>query len=97
MLSPVGKVSFLSLAEPDTRFFQDGVYSITLEIPPEDSKEFLLELDALMKKSLESAKAESGNKRIKAASVPYELLEDQSLKLRFKMKAGVLGLTVLCF
>lgn len=93
MLSPVGKVSFSNLAEPDTRFFQDGVYSITLEIPPEDSTEFLRELDALMKKSLESAKAESGNKRIKAASVPYELLEDQSLKLRFKMKAGGVGLS----
>jgi hypothetical protein len=61
MLSPVGKVSFSSLAEPDTRFFQDGVYSITLEIPPEDSKDFLL--------------------------------EDQSLKLRFKMKAGGVGLS----
>jgi hypothetical protein len=92
MLSPVGKVSFAKLDEPDTRFSQDGVYSITLEIPPEDSKEFLIELDSLMKKSLEVAKSETGNKRIKAASIPYELLEDQTVKLRFKMRASGIGL-----
>jgi hypothetical protein len=91
MLSPVGRVSFAKLDEPDTRFFQDGVYSITLEIPPESSTEFLLELDLLMKKSLEEAKVASGNKRIKAALIPYELLGDQTVKLRFKMKAGGIG------
>lgn len=91
MLSPVGKVTFAVLDKPDTRFFNDGIYSISIEIPPEDSTEFIAELDSLMKNSLAQAKAANGNRKVKAAQAPYDILEDKSVRLRFKMKAGGIG------
>lgn len=87
--SPKGRAIYPHLHAPDTKFDSDGVYTIKLQVDPEDAQEMLTFLEGQMAESLAKAKRDNPKKAksIKAADVPYKTEEDGSIVFSFKMKA----------
>ena len=82
-VTDVGKAIYPHLNKPDTRFQKEGVYKVTLELTPDNSKSLIKNIDD----GLQLAKKDS--KSNKTASLPYKTDEETgNLQFNFKCKAS---------
>lgn len=87
--SPLGVAVYPKLVKPDTKFDANGVYSVDLDLDPNDKevKAFV----ATIKKAADVAYAETceakGGKKLKRADLSIKETEDGMLRFKFKLKA----------
>lgn len=87
--SPLGTAIYPRLTQPDTKFDKDGVYSVDLELNPNDkeTKEFI----ATIKKVADAAYAETceskGGKKLKRSDMPIKETDEGNVRVKFKLKA----------
>lgn len=88
--TPKGRANWPKLAEPDTKFNADGVYSIKLVLDADAAKPVIEAIDKVRSQAIEDAKSEVGKgKKIKVADAPYVVDEEAStVTFNFKMKAS---------
>jgi hypothetical protein len=87
-ISPVGKALWATLNKPDTKYKEEGLYSVKLEITGDDAQKLSAFLDTKLQESIAEAKKENVGKKIKEASAPYEWTNDNTIVVNFKMKAS---------
>ena len=79
VVSPRGKVTWVYVDRPNTRFSDEGEYQVAFTIPRKDAKKFMAQIDEWM----ELSKKESGAKKL--ADPPYK--EDgKDVLFKFKQK-----------
>jgi hypothetical protein len=92
-VSPRGVFIYPRLTTPDTKFDQDGIYSLKLGVSDEkEAKKLIDEIDAVIEGQVqETSLATGGRGRIKRADPPYVQSEDDpgTTIFNFKMKALV--------
>ncbi len=82
-VTDVGKAIYPHLNKPDTRFQKEGVYKVTLELTPDNSKSLIKNIDDGLKV------AQKDSKSNKTASLPYKTDEETgNLQFNFKCKAS---------
>jgi len=88
-VTPVGKLVYPYLIEPDTEFDANGVYHTDLELSIPDGEEIVNAIVEAQAKLSEDTQARDPKKRIpKAGPMPYSInQEDMTIKFRFKLKA----------
>lgn len=98
-VTSVGEAVFPHLVEPDYEYVTEGSYHTKLKLPA-DSQVFTAKgeslgslaewLEAMHAASVEKAKKDPKNegKKIKAADLPLEELEDGSIQINVKLKAS---------
>lgn len=93
--TPKGTAIFPNLNKPDTKFDENGVYSVTLRLAEEDAAEFIDAIEAGMDEAEEVARKDNPKaKKIKRADPPYGPAYDKDgeeitgfVDIRFKSKA----------
>lgn len=91
--TPKGRAVWPKLNEPDTRFDQDGVYSVELSLAANEAEDLIKRIDKLFDENLEYQRNERGAKVKPSQHRPYREEEDEegnptgSYLFRFKAKA----------
>jgi|HigsolmetaAR202D_1030399.scaffolds.fasta_scaffold04708_6 Protein of unknown function (DUF2815). len=100
-VSPKGVFSYPRLTEPDTKFKDEGEYSVFLILDKDspEAKKLMAQIDAAAAESLKEAKANAKNaaeaKKWETKYLPYTDVEDEEtgeptgqIKVKFTMKAS---------
>jgi hypothetical protein len=98
--SPKGEALYPYLLKPQTKFDENGTYSVKLRVPVEDAKEYTDKLDALLDSVYEETCAtyKKDAKKI-TKQLPYELEVDDdgnetgNVIIKFKKKAKIITKT----
>ena len=94
MTSPKGTAVWPWLNEPDTRYDDNGVYTVQLRLDAEEAAAFTAELKEKFKLGYEQQAKEQGKKKLKLAPMPWKDHEDDQgnatgkVDFKFKMKAA---------
>lgn len=88
--TPIGTTMYPWLTQPDTQFNPEGTYHTKLIVPGDKAQEHIKTInDVIAKEIAKQHSNEPDNiKAIKRAPLPYEKLEDGTVKFTFKMKAS---------
>lgn len=94
-VTPAGRAIFPRLNEPDTKFNEDGVYTVTLALEGEEAQAMIEVIEEAKKEAMAMAKKQiKGKKKPKEADLPYfEVLDENEeetgeIGFKFKMKAS---------
>ena len=100
-VSPKGRFSYPKLTEPDTKFKEEGEYSVNLilEKSSPEARKLMAQIDKAAAESLAEAKARAKNaaeaKKWETKYLPYSDIEDEEtgeptgeIKVKFTMKAS---------
>lgn len=93
MTSPRGVAVWPHLNEPNTRFDDDGVYSVKLAIPQEDAQGFIDELTEYYQEGYQEHCRDNKKNKLKPGPMPWADQEDENgnptglVEFKFKMKA----------
>lgn len=89
LVSPIGLAKYPRLNEPDTKFDDDGVYKITLELTEAEAAPLVEAIHEGQKEAVKLAKEQvKSGKKIKLADLPYaENEETGKIEVSFKRKA----------
>ena len=93
--TPAGVAVYPHLTKPDTRFVPEGQYQVKLRIPSEEAQDLIAQLDAAFAAAQETAKEKNQGKKIKEATKPYVIEEDDegnetgNIVVSFKCKAQI--------
>ena len=90
IITPKGKVIWSRLAEPDTKFDSDGLYTCKLHVSEEDFKNFEQEIEPVVKRAYEIECQQQGKTKLRMANVtPVRITEDGDYEIYAKQKAKV--------
>lgn len=93
--TPAGTAIYPHLTNPDTRFVPEGQYQVKLRIPSEEAQALIADLDKAFADAQEVAKEKNPGKKIKEATKPYVMEEDDegndtgNVVVSFKCKAQI--------
>lgn len=93
--TPAGVAVYPHLTKPDTRFVPEGQFQVKLRIPSEEAQDLIAELDKAFAAAQETAKEKNPGKKIKEATKPYTIEEDDegnetgNIVVSFKCKAQI--------
>ena len=93
--TPAGIAVWPKLTKPDTKFNAEGEYTVKLAIPSEEAQDLIAELDKAFAAAQETAKEKNPGKKIKEATKPYTIEEDDdgnetgNIVVSFKCKAQI--------
>jgi len=93
--TPAGVAVYPHLTKPDTRFVPEGQFQVKLRIPSEEAQDLIAELDKAFAAAQEIAKEKNPGKKIKEATKPYTIEEDDegnetgNIVVSFKCKAQI--------
>lgn len=95
MITPVGRAIYPKLNEPDTKFKEEGEYTVNLALSGDDAQSMIEVIEEAKKEALAMAKKKiKGKKKPKEADLPYfEVLDEDEnetgeIAFKFKMKAS---------
>lgn len=90
-ITPIGTAKWPRLAVPDTKFNPDGEYSVEIIFEGDTAVQVVEQLNQFLEVSREEAKKQLANKPAKLKTLqvmlPYEELEDGSIKIRIRKPA----------
>lgn len=84
--TPAGIARFPHLNRPDKKFDDIGVYKVNLELPADEAKPFLDQVEALMAEFVSEKKRELKKDKLKMHTAPWEE-NDGLVQLKLKVKA----------
>ena len=88
--TPKGKAVWPRVNEPDTKFHQDGVYSVKLHVSEEDFKAFEASLKPKLDAAYKSECDRLGKSKLKmASSSPLRITEEGDYEIYAKQKAQI--------
>ena len=91
--TPIGVAQWPRLNEPDTKFDKEGVYSVGLRVPKDDSIELINVIKACVEDHTQYLAKEDGVKNPKEAPLPFKDATDSEgsptgeIEFKFKLKA----------
>ena len=87
--SPLGTAIYPRLTQPDTKFDKDGVYSVDLELDPNnnETKEFIATIRKVADEAYKATCDSKGGKKLKRSEVPIKETDDGNIRIKFKLKA----------
>jgi hypothetical protein len=87
--SPLGTAIYPRLTQPDTKFDKDGVYSVDLELDPENKEtaEFIATLKKAADDSYAATCESKGGKKLKRSDLPVKETDEGKIRVKFKLKA----------
>lgn len=94
MTSPKGTAVWPWLNDPDTRFDENGVYSVTLRLDAEDAEAFMGKLKQIFRNGYDEETKKQKKKKLKLANMPWADHEDDQgnatgqVDFKFKVKAS---------
>jgi len=83
-----GEALYPHLSVPDTQFNSEGIYQVKLKLSRADAEKEMKTINNIISKEIaEEHKKHPGNTKLtKKAPLPYEIIEDGSVVLKFKTK-----------
>jgi hypothetical protein len=92
-ITPKGVAFYPRLNEPDTRFREDGEYSVKLLVKKDEAQNLCLRIDNWMRRSVEKAEKKGASSPITLANPPYQdfVVPDTEIKpglIQFSFKTG---------
>ena len=87
LTSPSGIAVYPKLEKPDTKFDVNGVYSVDLDLTPEDAAPLLAQMEKIADRAYEAECKAKGGKKLKRADMPWKDTEDGKVRVKFKLKA----------
>lgn len=85
--SPAGIAVYPKIEKPDTKFDENGVYSIDLDLNEDDAKALAEKLTKVADSSYAAECKDKGKKQLKRADMPWKQTEDGKTRFKFKLKA----------
>lgn len=85
--TPSGIAVYPKLEKPDTKFNADGVYSIDLDLDPQDATELTTKLTQIADAAYTAECKAKGKKSLKRSDMPWKETEDGKIRFKFKLKA----------
>tara|TARA_Y100001973_G_scaffold103542_1_gene171039 strand:+ start:511 stop:1113 length:603 start_codon:yes stop_codon:yes gene_type:complete len=92
--SPQGTAVWPWLNEPDTRFDENGVYTVTLRLSAEDAEPFIEDLKQIFRDGYDAEVKKQKKQKLKLANMPWSDHEDDQgnetglIDFKFKTKAS---------
>lgn len=85
--TPAGIAVYPKLETADTKFDQNGVYSVELDLTEPDAEKLINKLTDIAHKDYEAECKAKGKKSLKRADFPWKNTDDGKIRFKFKMKA----------
>jgi len=92
--SPQGTAVWPWLNEPDTRFDENGVYTVTLRLSAEDAEPFMADLKQIFRDGYDAEVKKQKKQKLKLANMPWTDHEDDQgnetgmIDFKFKQKSA---------